>query len=36
MSASDVMDWKAQLAKAEKEGRFGFTSFPVLTNAFLN
>ena len=36
MSASDVMDWKAQLAKAENEGRFGFTSFPVLTYAFLN
>jgi arsenite methyltransferase len=36
MSESDVMDWKSQLAQAEKEGRFGFTSFPVLTNAFLN
>ena len=36
MSKTDVMDWRAQLSKAEKDGRFGFTSFPVLTSAFLS
>ncbi len=36
VSAAEVSDWKSQLQKAEKQGRFGFTSFPVLTSAFLN
>ncbi len=36
VSKSHVEDWRGQLTKAEKEGRFGFTSFPVLTSAFLN
>ena len=26
-----VQAWRSQLAQAEAEGRFGFTSFPVLT-----
>jgi len=26
-----VRAWQSQLAQAESEGRFGFTSFPVLT-----
>jgi hypothetical protein len=26
-----VQQWRFQLEQAEKEGRFGFTSFPVLT-----
>ena len=36
VAASEVLDWKSQLAKAEQQGRFGFTSFPVLTSAYLN
>ena len=36
MSEEEVSDWKSQLEKAEKQGRFGFSSFPVLTSAFLN
>ena len=32
---SDVADWINQLQQAEQEGRFGFTSFPVLTVAYL-
>ena len=36
ISKEDVADWRAQLATAEKNGRFGFTSFPVLTEANLN
>ena len=32
--SNDVDAWRAQLAKAETEGRFGFTSFPVLTTAY--
>jgi hypothetical protein len=32
----EVSDWKSQLARAEQQGRFGFTSFPVLTSAYLN
>ena len=35
ISKTDVMDWRAQLSKAEKNRQFGFTSFPVLTIAFL-
>ena len=31
----DVASWRAQLADAEKEGSFGFASFPVLTSAYL-
>ena len=30
-----VTDWRDQLSTAETEGRFGFTSFPVLTEARL-
>ena len=30
-----VANWRAQLAAAEDAGRFGFTSFPVLTAAYL-
>ena len=36
VSAAEVSDWKYQLEKAEQQGRFGFTSFPVLTSAYLN
>ena len=32
----EVSDWKSQLARAEQQGHFGFTSFPVLTSAYLN
>ena len=35
MSEKDVTSWRTQLAVAEKEGRFGFASFPVLTSAHL-
>ena len=35
MSEKDVTSWRAQLTNAEKEGRFGFASFPVLTSAYL-
>ena len=35
MSEKDVKSWRTQLAVAEKEGRFGFASFPVLTSAHL-
>ena len=30
-----VRDWQTQLAEAEKQGRFGFASFPVLTSGTL-
>tara|TARA_B100000989_G_scaffold274813_1_gene233888 strand:- start:965 stop:1696 length:732 start_codon:yes stop_codon:yes gene_type:complete len=36
ISETEVSDWKSQLEKAEQQGRFGFTSFPVLTSAYLN
>ena len=36
VSEAEVSDWKSQLEKAEQQGRFGFTSFPVLTSAYLN
>ena len=32
---SKVMDWQSQLKESEKGKRFGFTSFPVLTSAYL-
>ena len=32
---SEVNEWREQLMKAEKEGRFGFTSYPVLTMAIM-
>ena len=35
ISAEEISDWKSQLKKAEREGRFGFTSFPVMTSAYL-
>lgn len=31
-----VIEWRSQLAKAEANGTFGFTSFPVLTEALLS
>jgi ubiquinone/menaquinone biosynthesis C-methylase UbiE len=36
MTEAEVSDWKSQLEAAEQQGRFGFTSFPVLTVAYLN
>ena len=30
-----VIDWQNQISKSEKEKKFGFTSFPVLTSAYL-
>ena len=36
VSKTEVSDWISQLEKAEQHGRFGFTSFPVLTSAYLN
>ncbi len=30
-----VRDWQTQLSEAEKQGRFGFASFPVLTSGTL-
>ena len=36
VSQEEVSDWKSQLEKAEQQGRFGFTSFPVLTSAYLS
>ena len=35
ISEEEVSDWKSQLKKAEARGRFGFTSFPVITSAYL-
>ena len=35
ISENKVREWKEQLAKAQIEGRFGFTSYPVLTSAYL-
>ena len=35
ISEEEVSDWKAQLETAEQQGRFGFSSFPVLTSAYL-
>jgi ubiquinone/menaquinone biosynthesis C-methylase UbiE len=35
ISKEEVSDWKSQLEKAEQEGRFGFTSFPVMTSGYL-
>lgn len=35
ISTSEVEDWRGQLADAEASGRFGFTSYPVLTSAYL-
>lgn len=35
VSESEVNEWKRQLIDAEKNGRFGFTSYPVLTSAYL-
>ena len=35
ISEEEVLDWKSQLRKAEARDRFGFTSFPVITSAFL-
>jgi ubiquinone/menaquinone biosynthesis C-methylase UbiE len=36
ISEKDVASWRSQLANAEKDGRFGFASFPVLTTAYLS
>ena len=35
ISEEKVLKWREQLATAEQEGRFGFTSFPVITEANL-
>ena len=35
ISEDKVLKWREQLATAEQEGRFGFTSFPVITEANL-
>ena len=35
ISTNKVMDWRDQLNKSEKARKFGFTSFPVLTTAYL-
>tara|TARA_B100002052_G_C15802341_1_gene561747 strand:- start:294 stop:1064 length:771 start_codon:yes stop_codon:yes gene_type:complete len=35
VSESNVSDWQEQIKKSEKNGKFGFTSFPVLTSAYL-
>ncbi len=35
ISESKVMDWQNQLIQSEKDKNFGFTSFPVLTSAYL-
>ena len=35
ISEDKVLDWRNQLALAEEQGHFGFTSFPVLTEALL-
>ena len=35
ISTSKVEEWRGQLADAEACGRFGFTSYPVLTSAYL-
>ena len=35
VSEEKVTDWQKQLKISEKTGNFGFTSFPVLTSAFL-
>ena len=35
VSEDKVDEWKKQLNKSEKVGNFGFTSFPVLTAAYL-
>ena len=32
---SEVEEWQRQLTDAEARGRFGFTSYPVLTSAYL-
>ncbi|MDG2474919.1 MAG: methyltransferase domain-containing protein [Paracoccaceae bacterium] len=35
VSEDKVFEWRRQLTMAEKDGRFGFTSYPVLTEANL-
>jgi len=35
ISEKKVLDWKCQLKKAEQKGRFGFTTFLVMTSAYL-
>ena len=35
ISENKVREWQDQLAQAQIEGRFGFTSYPVLTSAYL-
>ena len=36
VSEDKVQDWRKQLSDAENEGRFGFTSFPVITEGRLS
>ena len=35
ISEEMVLEWQKQINESEKEGKFGFTSFPVLTYAYL-
>tara|TARA_A100001011_G_scaffold256710_1_gene264938 strand:- start:62 stop:199 length:138 start_codon:yes stop_codon:yes gene_type:complete len=35
LDENEVREWQDQLRKAEIEGRFGFTSYPVLKMAVL-
>jgi hypothetical protein len=35
VSEDKVDDWRKQINESENEGNFGFTSFPVLTTAYL-
>jgi len=35
VSKDKVLQWQKQVNESEKEGKFGFTSFPVLTYAYL-
>jgi len=35
VSENAVIDWQEQLSRSEKDKKFGFTSFPVLTTAYL-
>ena len=35
LDKNEVREWQDQIGKAEIDGRFGFTSYPVLTMAVL-
>ena len=36
ITEAEVSGWRSHLEASEQTGRFGFTSFPVLTVAYLN